>query len=62
MDYKKVWEYLKGKKSYLIAGLFIIVAGLKGEGFITPDQYDIIVTVLGAMGLASLRHGIQNRK
>jgi len=62
MDFKKLWKYLEGKKSYIVAGLFVVVAGLKGEGYITPDQYDIIVTLLGAMGLASLRHGIKTKK
>ena len=62
MDYKKVWEYLKGKKTYIVSGLFIIVAGLNAEGFITPYQYELILALLGFAGLVSLRHGIQNRK
>ena len=62
MDYKKVWEYLKGKKTYIVSGLFVIVTGLNAEGLITPDQYELILALLGFAGLASLRHGMTTKK
>ena len=54
-----IWEFAKGKKSYAIAFLFIVLAGLKAEGYVGPEEYEVAVTVLGALGLASLRHGIK---
>jgi type IV secretory pathway VirB2 component (pilin) len=54
----KTFELINGKKTYLVAILFVIIAGLKAEGYISVDQYELVIGILGALGLASLRHGM----
>jgi len=54
----KGWTFLDGKKAYLVAILFVVLAGLKSEGYVTPELYELVVAVLGGLGLAAVRHGI----
>ena len=49
---------LSGYKTYIIAGLVIIVTGLKGAGIIDDAMFQSIVTILGAFGLWTLRAGV----
>lgn len=51
-------EFLMGKKTYLAAILLFIAAGAKGMGLITPEQYEVVMGVLGALGLSTLRAGV----
>lgn len=48
-------EFLSGKKTYLTAILFAVLAGLQFYGIHTPDW---IYTILGAFGLGSLRSAV----
>lgn len=57
----KAWAHLSGKKTYLISGLFVILAGLNAEGYLTPELYEVILTILGGLGLAAIRHGIDKK-
>lgn len=50
-------EWLKGKKTYLIAAVAFVVAGLGAIGIHTPD---FVMEMLGALGLYSLRAGIKS--
>ena len=52
----KVIDWLKGKKTYIIAGAVIVVAIL-GEFDIVVPEY--VWGVLGALGLGFLRAGVQ---
>ena len=51
-------EWLKGKKTYIVAILAGLVVMAQQAGFVTPEQAVAITGVLGAMGLATLRAGI----
>jgi len=55
---KNVWVFLKGKKTYIVAFLMIILSGLKAEGYITASMYNTIVGFLGGLGLITLRMAV----
>ena len=56
---KKTASVINGKKSYFIAVLLVVLSGLKGEGYITIEQYELALGLLSAAGLAALRHSIK---
>jgi hypothetical protein len=58
---KKVIEWLRGKKTYIVMFLGIIVSGLLAQGYITKEQSEVIVMVLGFLGLGTLRLGIERK-
>jgi hypothetical protein len=51
----KVMEFLKGKKTYFIAGAGAVIQGLALAGVITQDQANQVLVLLGFGGFASLR-------
>ena len=51
-------NWLSGKKTYLIAAVMIVVAGLYSQGFISAEVYKIVEGVLVGGGLATLRAGV----
>ena len=48
-------ELLKGKRTYLVAGATFVLGGLSACGLTVPIW---IYTLLGALGLGSLRAGV----
>lgn len=59
---KKLRAFLQGKKTYIAAALLVILSGLKAEGYITAEVYEVILGFLGALGLASLRAAVARKK
>lgn len=53
-------DFLKGKKTYIIAIIMVIIAGLQARGYITADQAKTVEAILTGAGLAALRAGINN--
>ena len=55
---KQLFEKLKGKKSYLVAlaGVIFAITGLITGSL---DQDTAIQTILGSLGLGSIRHAIK---
>ena len=51
-------DWLSGKKTYIVAIIGVIMTGLLGTGTISQDQYNMIMGLLGALGLATLRAGV----
>ncbi len=52
----EVIEFLKGKKTYFIAGAIAVLGTLQGLGvFVVPE---VAWTILGALGLAFIRAGV----
>ncbi|MDD2902101.1 MAG: hypothetical protein PHU44_06665 [Syntrophales bacterium] len=49
---------LEGKKTYISAALLALATFARGLGWIDQSQYDMILGVTGAMGLAALRAGV----
>lgn len=55
-EMKKTIEVLKGKKTYINAGIIGAIAALQALGYKVPDW---LYGILGALGLAALRAGIK---
>ena len=53
----KLLEFLDGKKTYIVAGLAAVIAGLQASRVIGAIP-EYVWQVLGALGLASVRDGI----
>lgn len=49
---------LTGKKTYITAALLSLAAFARGAGWLSQEQYDLIVGLVGSLGLAALRAGI----
>jgi hypothetical protein len=49
---------LTGKKTYITAGLLALATFAWSLGFIDKSQYDMIMGLAGALGLAALRAGV----
>lgn len=52
-------EWLKGKKTYITAIVGIILNGLIAMGYISSDLIVPINSVLGFLGLGTLRAGVK---
>lgn len=55
----KIKEFLKGKKTYIVAIVGVIVNGCAAMGYITPEVVDTVNTVLVFLGLGTVRAGIK---
>lgn len=51
-------DALKGKKTYLVGAAMVVLAGLKAQGYISPDVYVIVEGILMGGGLMALRAGV----
>ena len=58
---KKVWYFLEGKKTYLIAAFMVILTYLVQNGYLDADKYDLVYNILVALGLVTLRSGMGKR-
>ena len=47
-----------GSKTYMVAGLMVIIAGLHAQGYLNDSTYQSIQGLLTGAGLAFLRMGI----
>ena len=54
-------EFLKGKKTYIVVGLGLVVLALKVTGVLDSTIADSILVALGMGGLATLRLGISKK-
>jgi hypothetical protein len=52
-------QFIRGKRTYLVAGIMAVVSGLKIFGVIEPVTYEGIMGVLGALGFGALRAGVE---
>lgn len=56
---RKRMQKLSGKKTYLAAAIMVVLAGLKSQGFIDENTYQVVLSVVGALGLAALRNAVK---
>ena len=49
---------MSGSKTYIVAGVMIVLALVKGWGYISPDTYQEIQAILVGFGLMALRSGV----
>lgn len=54
-------DWLKGKKTYLVAFVAAVLAGMLQMGWITLETYTIIMGFLVPGGIMALRAGMKNR-
>ena len=52
-------DWLKGKRTYIVAVVGVLVNGAWAMGYIDPSLLPIVNTVLGFLGLAALRAGVK---
>ena len=50
---------LKGKKTYIVVAIGVIVNGMVAMGYISADHLVMINTILGFLGLGAVRAGIK---
>jgi hypothetical protein len=49
---------LSGKKTYIMAALMGLAAFARGMGWLDQNQFELLLSVAGSMGLAALRAGV----
>lgn len=49
---------LSGYRTYIVAALMVILAGLRVQGYITDSLFTTLETLLTGAGLAALRAGV----
>jgi len=59
MNWKAGLEYLKGKKTNLLAFLMIVVGFFHAGGLVNDYWFQMIQTVLGGSTLMALRAGVK---
>ena len=57
--YKKIIDFLDGKKTYIASGLLFIAGGLKAVGAIDESMFQIILTIAGTIGLIGVRAALE---
>ena len=57
----KIIAFLKGKKTYLVIIVGIIINGLYAMGYIPQQYIPAIDATLGLLGLGALRLGMANK-
>jgi hypothetical protein len=49
---------LEGKKTYITAVVLALASFALAMGWLTNEQYQIVIGLLGSLGLAALRSGV----
>jgi hypothetical protein len=49
---------LNGKKTYIIAAFMALGAFARGMGWLEQEQFEILLSLAGSVGLAALRAGV----
>jgi hypothetical protein len=52
-------QFIRGKRTYIVAGIMAVVSGLKIFGIIDTVAYEGIMGVLAALGFGALRAGVE---
>lgn len=58
---KEFFDKFKGYKTYLTTFFGVVLTGLLTMGIIDQATFEIIVTVLGFLGIAFVRAGMKNK-
>jgi len=49
---------LEGKKTYISAAVLALAALVRALGWVSQEQYELILGLAGSLGLAALRAGV----
>ena len=52
-------QFIRGKKTYIVAGIMVLVTGLKAFGIIEQSTYEAVMGVMAALGFGALRAGVE---
>jgi len=52
-------QFIRGKKTYIVAGIMAMVSSLKIFGIIDQITYEGIMGMLAALGFGALRAGVE---
>jgi hypothetical protein len=52
-------QFIRGKKTYIVAGIMAMVSSLKIFGVIDQITYEGIMGMLAALGFGALRAGVE---
>lgn len=55
-------NWLSGKKTYIVAAVMALASFAVGMDWLTQTQYQVIIGLLGSLGLSTLRSGGQEDK
>lgn len=55
-------EWLKGKKTYIVVAVGVIVNGLISMGYIDESMREVVNSILAFLGLGTLRAGVEKNK
>jgi hypothetical protein len=58
----KAVKKTRGFKTFAVAVLMVVLAGLKAQGYINDEHVDIINMVLMALGFSALRLSMPRKK
>jgi hypothetical protein len=50
--------HLEGKKTYITAAVAALASFALAMGWLSQDQYQVVLGLLGSLGLAALRSGV----
>ena len=54
-------KWLRGKKTFFVAALMVVLSGLLAQGYISEETYKLVVGILTGLGLATLRLGMMKK-
>jgi hypothetical protein len=52
-------KFIRGKKTYIVAVMMALAAGLKALGILDPVMYEALMGMLAALGFGALRAGVE---
>ena len=53
-------NFLKGRKTYLVAAVIFVLGGLKALNVVDDHTYTMIVTLVAPLGVVALRSAVGN--
>lgn len=57
-----LFKGLKGYRTYLVAIALVLLSGLEAQSLITPEQHELGLQVLIALGFTTLRAALPSKK
>jgi hypothetical protein len=52
-------QFIRGKKTYIVAAIMVLATGLKAFGVIDQPAYEAAMGVMAAFGFGALRAGVE---
>lgn len=59
---KRLEGFGSGYRTYLVAAVMVVLSGLKSQGYLDEQTYDLVFNTLMGLGLVTLRAGMSVRR